>query len=350
VARLLLVIPLLASCAALPANPGGTGGSEALYSETRPAMSTVVTIAVAAPPTPDTLAAVDVAFAVFARVDEAMNEWRPGSPLSALNAAAGSERPVSLPGDLCQVLRAARDGAERTGGLFDPTWAALRGAWRFGDGEPASVPSDAEVARACPLVAWRDLRIDPLATPASEAPCTALLRRAGMQVGLGGVAKGWGVDRAVATLRRAGLRDFTVQAGGDLYAAGMRGGRPWRVGVRDPRGSPGEPFAWLDVSDAAFSTSGDSERFFVVDGVRHHHLIDTRTCRPATASRQVSVLAPSALEAEVLGKAVFVLGGQAGLDLAARNGAAAVIVTSANGLVVSSALSARLEVVRPPSP
>jgi thiamine biosynthesis lipoprotein len=344
VARLLLVIPLLVSCATLPTNPGGAVGAEALYSETRPVMSTVVTIAVAAPPTPETLTAVEAAFAVFARVDEAMNEWRPGSPLSALNAAAGSGRPVSLPGDLCQVLRAARDGAARTGGLFDPTWAALRGVWRFGDGEPPRVPSDAEVARAC------DLEIEPLATPASDAPCMALLRRAGMQVGLGGVAKGWGVDRAVALLRRAGLRDFTVQAGGDLYAAGMRGGRPWRVGVRDPRGSPGEPFAWLDVSDAAFSTSGDSERFFVVDGVRHHHLIDTRTCRPATASRQVSVLAPGALEAEVLGKAVFVLGGQEGLDLAARNGSAAVIVTSANGLVVSPALSARLEVVRPPSP
>ncbi len=349
-ARLLLVLPFLACCATLPSNPGGVGAAEALYSETRPAMSTLVTIAVAAPPTPDVLAAVDAAFAVFARVDEAMNEWRTGSPLSALNAAAGSGRPVSLPGDLCQVLRAGRDGAERTGGLFDPTWAALRGVWRFGDGEAPRVPSDAEVARACPLVAWRDLAIEPPGTPASDAPCTALLRRAGMQVGLGGVVKGWGVDRAVTTLRRAGLRDFTVQAGGDLYAAGMRGGRPWRVGVRDPRGSPGEPFAWLDVSDAAFSTSGDSERFFVVDGVRHHHLIDTRTCRPATASRQVSVLAPSALEAEVLGKAVFVLGGQEGLDLAARNGAAAVIVTSANVLAVSPALSARLEVVRPPSP
>jgi thiamine biosynthesis lipoprotein len=248
------------------------------------------------------------------------------------------------------VLRAGRDGAERTGGLFDPTWAALRGVWRFGDGEPPRVPSDTEVARACPLVSWRDLEIEPLATPASDAPCTALLRRAGMQVGLGGIAKGWGVDRAVAVLRRAGLRDFTVQAGGDLYAAGTRRGRPWRVGVRDPRGAPGDPVAWVEVSDAAFSTSGDSERFFVVEGVRHHHVIDTRTCRPATASRQASILAPGALEAEVLGKAIFVLGGQEGLDLAARSGASAVIVTSENGVFASPALSAWLEVVHSPSP
>ena len=248
------------------------------------------------------------------------------------------------------MLRAGRDGAERTGGLFDPTWAALRGAWRFGDGEPPRVPSDAEVAAACRLVSWRDLEIEPLDTPRSDAPCRARLLRTGMQVGLGGLVKGWAVDRAVDLLRRRGLSDFTVQAGGDLYAAGTRDGRPWRVGVRDPRGAPGEPFAWIALSDAAFSTSGDSERFFVVDGRRHHHLLDLRTCRPATASRQATVLARSALEAEILGKAVFVLGGEDGLALAARLGASAVIVTSGNGVVFSPELSGRLDVVRPPTP
>ncbi|MGA8890301.1 MAG: FAD:protein FMN transferase, partial [Anaeromyxobacteraceae bacterium] len=318
-------------------------------SETRPSMSTVVTITVAGVD-PDVAApAVDAAFAVFDRVDQVMNEWRPGSPLSALNAAAGTGRPVPLPGDLCDVLRAGKAGAERTGGLFDPTWAALRGVWRFGDGEASRVPTDAEVKGACALVSWSDLVLEPeAATPGT--PCQASLRRSGMAVGLGGLAKGWGVDRAVLELRRRGLRDFTVQAGGDLFASGTRGGRPWRIGVRDPRGAPGEPFAWMEVQDAAFSTTGDSERFFVRDGVRYHHVIDTRTCRPATASRQASVLAPSALEAEVLGKAVFVLGGEEGVALAARNGASVVLVTAGNAVVASPALSGRLHVVRPPGP
>ncbi len=347
----LLAALFLAACAAVP--PAPTTGAEAvavLHAETRPAISTLVTVTVLAPPGPATSAAIDAAFAVFARIDEGMNEWRPDSPLSALNAAAGSGRPVALPPDLCQVLRAARDGAARTGGLFDPTWAALRGAWRFGDGEDRRVPPADEVARLCPLVSWRDLEIDPPGDPATPSPCTARLRRAGMQVGLGGIAKGWGVDRAVEELRRRGFRNFTVQAGGDLYAAGTRGGRPWRVGIRDPRSAAGEPFAWLPVKDAAFSTSGDSERFFVEDGVRHHHIIDTRTCRPATASRQVSVLAPTAIEAEILGKAVFALGGEEGLALAARSGASAVIVTAANQVVSSPPLSGRLEMVRPPTP
>jgi thiamine biosynthesis lipoprotein len=346
----ILLAPILAAsaCAGLP--PAAAGDAGALFSETRPSMATVVSITVAGALPADAAAAADAAFRVFARVDEVMNEWRPDSPLSALNAAAGSGLLVELPGDLCQVLRTGRDGAERTAGLFDPTWAALRGLWRFGDGEPPRVPSDAEVAAACRLVSWRDLEIEPLATPTSDASCRARLRRAGMQVGLGGIAKGWAVDRAVAELRRRGLRDFLVQAGGDLYAAGKRDGRPWRVGIRDPRGSGGEPFAWLEVSDAAFSTTGDSERFFVVEGKRYHHVIDTRTCHPATASRQASVLAPSALEAEILGKAILTLGGRDGLGLAARSGAAAVIVTSENRLASSPELSGRLEVVRPPSP
>jgi thiamine biosynthesis lipoprotein len=313
-------------------------------------MGTVVSVTVSGAPPAEASDAVEAVFRIFARVDEAMNEWRPGSALSSLNAEAGTGVFVDLPGDLCQVLRAGRDGAERTGGLFDPTWAALRGVWRFGDGEPPSVPSAEAVASACRLVSWRDLEIEPAGPPSSESPCRARLRRPGMQVGLGGLVKGWAVDRAAAELRRRGLRDFLLQAGGDLYAAGTLGGRPWRVGVRDPRGDRGEPFAYLEVSDAAFSTTGDSERFFVAGGRRYHHVIDTRTCWPATASRQVSVLAPTALEAEILGKAVFVLGGDDGLALASRSGASALIVTSSNRLATSPGLSARLESVRPPSP
>ena len=353
--RRLLLVPILlapflaaSACAGLP--PSAAGDAGALFSETRPSMATVVSITVVGVPPADAAAAADAAFRIFGRVDEVMNEWRPESPLSALNAAAGSGRFVELPGDLCQVLRAGRDGAERTAGLFDPTWAALRGVWRFGDGEPAALPSAESVAAACRLVSWRDLEVEPAGSPATDSSCRARLRRAGMQVGLGGLAKGFAVDRAVAELWRRGLRDFLVQAGGDLYASGKRDGRPWRVGIRDPRGSAGEPFAWLDVSDAAFSTTGDSERFFVAARKRYPHVIDTRNCWPATASRQVSVLAPTALEAEILGKAIFTLGGQAGLGLAARSRASAVIVTAENLLASSPDLSGRLEVVRPPSP
>jgi thiamine biosynthesis lipoprotein len=350
-----LLAPLLAACAAAPVQapappreaPSAPPVDLPVFTETRPSMSTLVTVTIAGADPAAAAAGAGAAFAIFSRVDEVMNEWRPASPLSALNAAAGNGALVPLPADLCEVLRAGKDGAARTGGLFDPTWAALRGLWRFGDGERFTVPAAEALAAACPLVSWRDLEIEPAAGAAGE-PCRARLLREGMQVGLGGLAKGWGVDRAAAELRRRGLADFTVQAGGDLYAAGTRGGRPWRVGVRDPRGAPGEPFARLEVRDAAFSTTGDSERFAIVDGVRLHHVLDPRTCRPATASRQVTVLAPTALDAEILGKAVFILGGEQGLALAARWGASVVVVEADGGVRASPSLSGRLETIRPP--
>ena len=204
-------------------------------------MSTLVTVTVAgAGHAPSCLAAVEAAFAVFARVDEVMNEWRPGSPLSALNAAAGSRAAGPPPGRPLPGAagRAGRGRADRRALRPDLGGAARRLALRRR--RAAAGPRPTRRWRgACPLVSWRDLEIEPAGDRPDRTPLQARLRRAGMQVGLGGLAKGWGVDRAVAELRRRGLRDFTVQAGGDLYASGTRGGRPWRVGVRDPRGAPG---------------------------------------------------------------------------------------------------------------
>ncbi len=305
-------------------------------------MGTLIRVAVAGGDEERARAGVAEAFAAFERVEAVMNEWRPDSPLSALNAAAGSGAWVELPGDLCRVLSLALDGARRTGGLFDPTWAALRDLWRFGDGETGVPPPPAAVAERCPLVDHRALELVP-----APGACRARLGRAGMQVGLGGIAKGWAVDEAARRLRARGLGDFLVQAGGDLYAAGRRGGRPWLVGVRDPRGPPERSFAFLAVSDRAFSTSGDYEHFFVAGGRRYHHLIDPRTCRPGRASRAATVLAASAVEAEVLSKAAFLLGGREALRLVEREGAEALLVTARNRVLVSESLRGRLRLGRP---
>lgn len=304
-------------------------------SEARPGMGTLLRVTVVAPP--DRAAAgIAAAFRVFERVDRVMNEWREDSPLSRLNRRAGSGW-VRLPGDLCEVLALGLEGARSTGGRFDPTWAAVSDLWRF-DGGAATPPEDAVLAARCALVGWRGLEL----RRRSAAGCEARLRRRGMRVGLGGLAKGWAVDRAARALRARGLQDFLLQAGGDLYAAGTRGGTPWRVEVRDPRGGPLEAMASLDVSDRALSTSGDYEHAFEAGGRRYHHLLDPRTCRPSEASRAVTLLARSATEAEILGKAVFLEGGRAGVARAEAAGAAALVVTGDGEVIVSDSLAARL--------
>ncbi len=311
--------------------------------EDRELLHTIVTV-VLADPRPDggVEAAFDDAFQVFSDIDETMNEWRPGSALGKINAGAGGA-PIEAPAPLCEVLRLSLDGARKTGGLFDPTWAALRDVWRFSDDEPPRVPSAAEVKAACALVGSKGVVLSPTA----HGRCTVKLARPGMRLGLGGVVKGWGVDQAAARLRARGFRNFFIQAGGDLYFAGKNGGRSWRAGIRDPRGPPEQVFARLELSDQAFSTSGDYEHFFLVDQVRYHHLIDLRTCFPAKASRSVTVLAPSATDAEFLTKAAFVLGGDAGLALVERLGAQAVIVDADNQVHVSKGLEGRLSHSQP---
>jgi thiamine biosynthesis lipoprotein len=304
-----------------------TDTPEPLLVETRPFAGSLARVTVVGAEPERARAGIEDAFLALARVDEVMSEWRRESPLSALNAAAGSGRWTELPADLCTVLWRALDGARRSGGLFDPSWAALRDLWRFdGSGE---VPDRALLRGRCKLIGWARVEVEGL-----EA-CRARLPRRGMALGLGGVAKGWAVDRAADALRARGLADFLVEAGGDLYAAGRRGDRPWEVRIRDPRGAPGATIATLHISDEAVSTSGDYEHFFVANGRRYHHLMDPRTCEPARASRAATVVAPRAVDSEILSKAVFVAGGRRGLALAAHEGARALVVT-ARGELLSS--------------
>ena len=151
-------------------------------------------------------------------------------------------------------------------------------------------------------------------------------------------------------MRGRGFRDFMIQSGGDLYLAGKRGERPWRASIQDPRAVGGQRFAAMDLSDEAFSTSGDYERFFMKDGRRYHHIIDPDFGEPAQGSRSVTVVAPRAMVADALSTGVFVLGPEKGMALIERlNNVEGVIVTSANNLIVSSGLARRLVVRRPPT-
>jgi thiamine biosynthesis lipoprotein len=171
-----------------------------------------------------------------------------------------------------------------------------------------------------------------------------------MRVNLGGIGKGYAVDRAVAILRRSGLRDFMIQAGGDMYVAGRKGDRPWRLGIRDPRGPADRIFASLDLTDGTFSTSGDYERFFMKDGRRYHHIIDLASGQPARLSRSVTLVTDRAVIADALAKGVFILGPDAGMALIERTpGVQGVIVGANNEVVISSGLKHTLILLAPPT-
>jgi FAD:protein FMN transferase len=284
------------------------------------------------------------AFAEFDRIDALMTTWTPDSEVSRINAAAGARQGVVVSDELIGVLEAALQASRQTGGAFDITVGAFSGVWKFDEDKDGSLPDDKLVQERRKLVGWRDVVIDKKAK-------RVRLRRKGQRITLGGIAKGYAVDRVSALLRKRGLIDFVVQAGGDMYVSGQRGDRKWRVGIRDPRGPRTDFFAMAEISDATFSTSGDYERFVIKDGKRYHHILDPRTGYPAPSCRSVTVMAKSAVLAEGLTKGIFILGPDAGMKLVEKlSDVEAVIVDAENQVHVSSGLKDKLKIVHPPTP
>ena len=326
---------------ALAACRTSTPGPE-IVEEARVSMGSELRIAVWATDTPGAARAIEAVFAEFERLEAALSVWRPGSDVERLNLAAGGP-PVPVGPDTVAVLLAAREASAMTGGRFDVTFGALSDVWKFDHDQDNRVPTPEEIAARLPFV-------DHAAVSVDETRGTAQITRRGVRVHLGGIGKGYAVDRAVVLLRERGFRDFLIQAGGDLYAAGRRGDRPWRVGLNDPRGAGGESFATIDLADETFSTSGDYERFFEKDGVRYHHLLDPETGQPARLCRSVTILAASALQADWLSTGVFIMGPDEGMALVERLPAVeAVIVTAENEVRVSSGLRDRLRIERQPA-
>ena len=286
------------------------------------------------------VAAFEATFAEFDRLDRLMSVWAADSDVSRINAAAGRQ-PVAVSAEVIEVLQTARQVGDWTGGKFDVTFGALSGLWKFDHDQDDVRPADADVDARLPLVDYRQIEVDARAG-------TVFLRRAGARVHLGGIGKGYAVDRAAGILRARGVGDFLIQSGGDLYAGGRRGDRPWRAAIQDPRAD--RAFAAVDLQDETLSTSGDYERFFVEGGMRYHHILDPDLGRPARGSRSVSIVTDRAVMADALSTGVFVMGPQAGMALVERlAGVEAVIVTDRNEVLISSGLRGRLEMRSPPT-
>lgn len=314
------------ACVALAACTGSPPAGD-FVTTTHDVMSTTLQVEL-----PVEHAALDAeVLAAFLEVEATANEWRDGSPLAAVNAAAGAA-PVPVPPDLYALLEASRDIAERTDGAFDPTWAALWGLWDFRAAEPV-VPDAETVAARAALVGWRDLELVPAA---DGSPPTARLAREGMKAGLGAIAKGWALDSAAARLREAGVEDFLLLAGGQVYAGGDHGDRPWRSGVRQPRGGPADIFATVELRDASLSTSGDYERYFERDGRRWHHILDPRSGWPSTGARSATVLSVDATTADALSTALMVMDPDAGLALVEGWPGVEALIVDADGRVRAS--------------
>jgi thiamine biosynthesis lipoprotein len=341
-ARLTTAMLLLAAAACGAERPDPASAEASLVERSRVSMGSELHLSAWTVDEAAAVSAFEAVFDEFERLDSAMSVWKEDSEISRLNAAAG-RYPVPVSAEVRSVLQSAKQAGDWTGGRFDVTFAALSDLWKFDHDQDNRMPAAADITARLPLVDYASLVLD-------DAAGTAFLPRAGMRVHLGGIGKGFAVDRAVRLLRARGLADFTIQSGGDMYVAGRRGNRPWRVGIHDPRGPEGSVFATLSVTDAAISTSGDYERFFIQNGRRYHHIVDPDTGQPAGLTRSVTIVATRALFADALSTGVFVAGPQEGMRLLERlQDVEAVIVTAANDVIVTPGLKGRLAILAPPT-
>ena len=211
-----------------------------------------------------------------------------------------------------------------------------------------TLPDPADVKKRLANIGWKHLKLDKKAK-------TVFLDKPGMSITLGGIAKGYAVDKCVELLYKEGFTNFMVQAGGDMFVAGKKGTEPWVVGIRDPRGPDGTMFAVAPIENHSFSTSGDYERGFVnpKDNIRYHHILDPRNGFPAHASRSVTVRAKDAYTADAWSKVLFILGPTKSLELIAKEKLTdfeVVWVDDQNKIVMTKDIEKVLKIIKQPTP
>lgn len=303
--------------------------------EHRIMMGTIVSIKVLSMDEGEAGRAIDAAFDEIARVEALTTRYSPESEISRINAGADGASAIPVSRELMRIVRRAIEISALSGGAFDATVAPIVDLWGFGEG--GAVPSREAIDAALPLVDYRRVVVDTAAG--------SVLIPSGAAIDLDAIAKGYAVDRAVAVLREHGAASAIVDAGGDV---GLLGEPPradgWRVGLKHPRGEG--LLGVLSLDGGGVATSGDYQRYVMVEDRRYHHVLDPATGYPARGVVSVTVTARTAMDADALATAVFVMGPEHGMRLVEELPAVeAVIITGDDGIgeiMASSGLRGRL--------
>ncbi|HEY2678950.1 MAG TPA: FAD:protein FMN transferase [Steroidobacteraceae bacterium] len=270
-------------------------------------------------------AAIDAVLDEMRHIDETMSTYKPTSEVSLVNAKA-ADGPMHISKELFDLLVTAKEYSVITEGAFDITYASVGYMYNF----PQHVrPNEEQIEKALPAVDYHHLLLDPKNQ-------TVQFSQKGVRIDLGGIAKGYAVDRGIDVLKARGYTRAYVSAGGDSRIIGDRFGKPWAVGIRDPRKGEGEVIARIPLVNAAISTSGDYERFFDEGGVRYHHIIDPHTGHSASKVRSATVIGPYATRTDGLSKTAFVLGPDKAMEIYNRIDDIDAIIVKLDGTVIYS--------------
>lgn len=282
-----------------------------LVKKVQPALGTIVEITVADKDMPRRVAtqAIEKAFAEIKRVEDLLSKFKSESDISRINANAYI-RPTKVSSETITLLEKTILFSQLTNGAFDITVSPLMQAWGMRDKQKKRYrPSEKELKEALDRVGYQNIDI-------IKQKQTVFLTHPGTSLDLGGIAKGYAVDKAIAVLREKGIKNALINAGGDIYAMGTRDEqKKWRVALQHPR-KEGVTLTVLELKDKACATSGDYERYVEIEGNRYSHIINPKSGQPCTAApASVTVLAEDCLGADALATSIFVLGPEAGVNL-----------------------------------
>lgn len=241
-----------------------------------------------------------LAFKEMERIDSVFSMHKQTSVISKINRNAGI-KPVKVNFEVFSLIRRAINYSIKYDSLFDISVGPITNLWGFSTNAEPALPHTGEIKKILPLVGFFKIRLN-------DSDSTCYLPQEGMMLDLGGLAKGYAVDRATKILKSHGYRDFMINAGGDVYVSGHnKYNKPWTVGIKHPR-KENELIGILHTTNCAIATSGDYERFFIENGTRYHHILYPKTGMPGNLTISSTVVFENAEEATVLTKYLFLLG------------------------------------------
>ncbi len=319
-----------------------------MYKESRVLMDTYCTITVVSTSEEKAKEAIDAGFAEIQKLDKFLNNFEEDSEISAVSREAGI-KPVHVSKETMDLMQKTIGISRITNGAFDPTITPVLKLWKFSGrpADPSMPPADA-IKSALKLVGYKKIKIN-------SNSSSIYLEDKGMELDLGGIAKGYAADKAVAAIKARGIKAALVALAGDIRGYGLStSGNAWKVGIQDPRPEnansekPWEDiFASVHLKDSAISTAGDYQRFFIKDGKRYHHIIDPATGYPSDSGLiSVSVIAPEGYMADGIDTAILILGAEKGMKLLESMGLDGVLVYADKKILITKNLFGKIDILK----
>lgn len=270
---------------------------------------------------------IDLAVEEILRIENLISSWKSTSQTSEINRNAGI-KPVKVDDELFQLIQRSKDISKITDGAFDISFAAIDHVWVF-NGKETEMPSRDEISSSVEAIGYQHIVLD-------EANSTVYLIKKGMKIGFGAIGKGYAADKAKQLLIEKGVIGGIINASGDMNTWGIQpNGNAWKVAITNPM-DKSKSYGLFDLENQAVVTSGNYEKYTLINGERYSHIIDPRTGMPTKGILSVSVFAPKAELADALATSVFVMGAEVGINLINQLPKVEAIIVKGDGSLVTS--------------